>query len=67
MKIEGEVLQVDFTNNGSKDHTMIVTKKTSSEIYLTYHTNDTKNRSFKSLSISPPKAKWIPHLIKGTF
>lgn len=64
---EGEVLQVDFTNNGSKDHTMIVTKKTSSEIYLTYHTNDTLNRSFASISVAYPKAKWVPHLVKTTF
>lgn len=54
-------------NNGSKDHTMIITKKTSTEIYLTYHTTDTLNRSFASLSTSYPKALWIPHLIKATF
>ena len=64
---EGEVLQVDFTNNGVKDHTMIVTKKTSSEIYLTYHTNDTLNRSFASISVTYPKANWVPHMVKISY
>ncbi|MBP3041711.1 amidase domain-containing protein [Bacillaceae bacterium Marseille-Q3522] len=61
---DGEVLQADFTNNGSKDHTMIVTRKTALDIYLTYHTNDTFERSFASISVSYPSARWIPHMLK---
>ena len=49
----GDVLQADWSNDGTKDHTMIVTKKDSrGEIYLTYHTNNTNN-----ISISDSKRK----------
>jgi hypothetical protein len=45
--VPGDILQVDFNRDGSIDHTMIVTKKDSrGTVYLTYHTNDTKDRSF---------------------
>lgn len=64
---EGEVLQVDFTNNGTKDHSMIVTCRTSSEIYLTYHTIDTFERSFASLSTAYPNARWLAHLVFSSF
>jgi hypothetical protein len=64
---EGEVLQVDFTFDGTKDHTMIVTRRTSSEIYLTYHTTDTFERSFASLSTAYPNARWLAHLVFSSF
>lgn len=44
-----DILQMDFTSNGSKDHSMIVTLRTSTMPYLSYHTTDTKNRSLQSL------------------
>lgn len=58
-----DVLQVDFTNNGSKDHTMIVTYVATSTWtpYLTYHTYDTLNRSLSSLISQYPSARWYPH------
>lgn len=64
---EGEVLQVDFENNGSMDHSMIVTRKTASEIFLTYRTVNTFERSFASLSLAFPNARWFPHLIFSQF
>lgn len=64
---EGEVLQVDFTNDGIKNHSMIVTRRTSSEIYLTYHTIDTFERSFASLSTAYPNARWLAHLVFSNF
>ncbi|MBT9147297.1 MAG: hypothetical protein DDT32_01051 [Syntrophomonadaceae bacterium] len=64
---EGEVLQVDFENNGSMDHTMIVTRKTASEIYLTYRTVNTFERSFASLSLAFPNARWFPHMVFSQF
>ena len=64
----GDVLQIDFTNNNSKDHTMIVTLKSSTEIYLTYHTVDTLDRSYGSLCASYPSASFVAHMVKqGTF
>lgn len=56
----GDVLQIDFTNDGPKDHTMIVTYR-SQQPYLTYHTTNTLNRSLSSLQAALPYARWIPH------
>jgi len=61
--LEGEVLLVDFQPDGTKDHSMIVTRKTATEIYLTYNTVDHLNRSFASLSLAFPNARWFPHMI----
>lgn len=45
--VPGDILQVDFERDGTIDHSMIVTKKDSSgTIYITYHSNNTKDRSF---------------------
>lgn len=44
-----DVLQLDFTRDGTKDHSMIVTKKTTTEIYLTYHTSDMINRPLSDI------------------
>lgn len=38
------------------NHAMIVTKRTTDMIYLTYHTNDTLNRSLRSIIASYPGA-----------
>ena len=58
-----DVLQVDFTNNGSKNHAMIVTYVATSTWtpYLTYHSTDTLNRSLSSLISQYPGARWYPH------
>ena len=54
----GDVLQVDFQSDGVKDHTMVVTAKSGSTIYLTYHSNDTHNKSIWDLTSSYPNATW---------
>lgn len=58
-----DVLQMDFTNNGSKDHTMIVTWWNAGTPYLSYHTTDTHNRSLSSLLTQYPLSgtRYIPH------
>ncbi|MEV4643202.1 amidase domain-containing protein [Actinoplanes sp. NPDC049548] len=38
--LPGDVLQADWDANGTKDHTMIVTKVSKGEVYLSYHSND---------------------------
>lgn len=63
----GDVLQADFTSDNSKDHSMIVTYKSSNVPYLTYHTNDTYERSFSSLVSSYPNATWYPHALYYSF
>ncbi|MFD9319858.1 amidase domain-containing protein [Streptomyces sp. NPDC060053] len=52
----GDVLQMDFDRDGSKDHTMIVTAKSGGVPYVTYHSNNTLRRSVASLVSSYPTA-----------
>jgi hypothetical protein len=62
----GEVLQVAF-DGANKSHSMIVTSKNASDIYLTYNSTNTLNRSFSSLVADYPRARWFPHLVHTSF
>ncbi|GAA2581388.1 hypothetical protein GCM10010304_23990 [Streptomyces roseoviolaceus] len=57
----GDVLQVDFDKDGSKDHTMIVTYKSGGEPYVTYHSTNTLRRSVASLVASYPNAYYYAY------
>ncbi|MFD7225885.1 amidase domain-containing protein [Streptomyces sp. NPDC059892] len=58
----GDVLQLDFDKDGSKDHTMIVTSRSQQGVpYLTYHSIDTYNRSVASLIASYPSAAYYAY------
>jgi hypothetical protein len=57
----GDVLQVDFDRDGSKDHTMIVTYKSGGVPYVTYHSNNTLRRSVASLIASYPNAYYYAY------
>lgn len=57
----GDVLQVDFDKDGSKDHTMIVTYKSGGVPYVTYHSNNTLRRSVASLVASYPNAYYYAY------
>ncbi|MEV1063232.1 amidase domain-containing protein [Streptomyces sp. NPDC050263] len=57
----GDVLQVDFDRDGSKDHTMIVTSKSGGVPYVTYHSNNTLRRSVASLVASYPTAYYYAY------
>ncbi|MEU6812203.1 amidase domain-containing protein [Streptomyces sp. NPDC046831] len=58
----GDVLQVDFNKDGSKDHTMIVTSRSSQGVpYLTYHSTNTYNRSVASIIASYPTAAYYAY------
>ncbi|MFJ2743605.1 amidase domain-containing protein [Streptomyces sp. NPDC087440] len=53
----GDILQMDFSNNGSKDHSMITTYRSASGVpYLTYHSRDTYRKSVASIVASNPRA-----------
>ena len=53
----GDVIQMDFDRDGSKDHTMVVTSRDASGVpYVTYHSTNTYNRSVASLVASYPSA-----------
>ncbi|MBM7169660.1 amidase domain-containing protein [Streptomyces sp. G44] len=58
----GDVLQVDFDKNGSKDHTMMVTYRNGRGMpYLTYHSTDTYRRSLASVLASYPDARYFAY------
>jgi hypothetical protein len=58
----GDVLQVDFDKDGSKDHTMIVTYRSPQGVpYLTYHSTNTYRRSVASIVASYPNAAYYAY------
>jgi hypothetical protein len=58
----GDVLQVDFDKDGSKDHTMIVTYRSPQGVpYLTYHSTNTFRRSVASIIASYPTAAYYAY------
>jgi hypothetical protein len=59
--VPSDVLQVDWGNDGTKNHTMIVTARNNGVPLLTYHSNDTHNRSLSNLMTANPGARWLPH------
>nr|WP_203689268.1 amidase domain-containing protein [Streptomyces sp. SID12488] len=58
----GDVLQMDFEKDGSKDHTMIVTYRSAQGVpYLTYHSANTYRRSVASIIASEPNAYYYAY------
>ncbi|MHA5051244.1 amidase domain-containing protein [Streptomyces sp. SD15] len=58
----GDVMQVDFDKDGSKDHTMITSYRSSSGMpYLTYHDADTYRRSVSSILASYPTSAYYAY------
>ncbi|GAA3309687.1 hypothetical protein GCM10020295_75000 [Streptomyces cinereospinus] len=58
----GDVLQVDFDRDGSKDHTMIVTYRSRQGVpYLTYHSTNTYRRSVASIIAAYPSAAYYAY------
>ena len=58
----GDVLQMDFDKDGSKDHSMIVNYRSPQGVpYLTYHSTNTYNRSVASIIASYPTAAYYAY------
>ncbi|MFF4560426.1 amidase domain-containing protein [Streptomyces sp. NPDC001435] len=58
----GDVLQMDFNKDGSKDHSMIVTYRSPMGVpYVSYHSTNTYNRSVASLVASYPTAAFYAY------
>jgi hypothetical protein len=58
----GDVLQMDFDEDGSKDHSMMTTYRGSSGVpYLTSHDADTYRRSLASLIASNPDSAYYAY------
>lgn len=56
-----DVVQVDWTNDGRLDHTMMVTRVVDSSRYVTYHSHDRKNLPLAFLRQQYPSASWRYH------
>ncbi|MCM2387264.1 amidase domain-containing protein [Streptomyces albipurpureus] len=54
----GDILQMDFSNNGSKDHSMITSYVSGGVPYLTYHSTNTYRKSVASIVASNPRATY---------
>ncbi|MER6443128.1 amidase domain-containing protein [Streptomyces sp. NPDC001185] len=58
----GDVMQMDFDKDGSKDHTMITSYRSAGGVpYLTYHDTDTYRRSVQSLLASYPNSAYYAY------
>lgn len=58
----GDIMQMDFDRDGSKDHTMIVSYRSSSGVpYLTYHSVNTYRKSVASIIASYPTAYYYAY------
>ncbi|MFE7166029.1 amidase domain-containing protein [Streptomyces sp. NPDC057616] len=58
----GDVLQIDFDKDGSKDHSMMTTYRSVSGMpYMTYHSNDTYRRSLSSVIAAYPNAAYYAY------
>jgi hypothetical protein len=58
----GDVLQMDFNKDGSKDHSMIVAYRSPQGVlYVTYHSTNTYNRSVASIIASYPTAAYYAY------
>ena len=51
-----DILLMDFDRNKNMNHGMIVTRKTSAQAYLTYHTTDHIDRTMQSILTQYPNA-----------
>ncbi|MGW1073321.1 amidase domain-containing protein [Streptomyces sp. NPDC002537] len=58
----GDILQMDFDGDGSKDHSMITTYRSRSGVpYLTYHSTNTFRKSVASIIASYPDAVYYAY------
>ncbi len=58
----GDILQMDFEGDGSKDHSMITTYKSRAGVpYMTYHSTNTYRKSVASIIASNPDAVYYAY------
>ncbi|MET9885617.1 amidase domain-containing protein [Streptomyces sp. NPDC006430] len=58
----GDIVQMDFNRDGSKDHSMMVTYRSGGGMpYLTYHSTNTYRKSLASIIASYPNAVYFAY------
>lgn len=63
----GDIMQVDWTGDGTWDHTMIITGITGNDVLVTYHSNDQLDFSISKMIGMYPNSKFRVFLLKDTF
>lgn len=63
----GDVLEADWEGDGTIDHAMVVTSKSATDIYLTYHSNNQKDKPFSTILSGNPNAVWYGYLMYSSF
>jgi len=69
----GEILQADWGNTGTINHSMVVTRATpisgtlQNTIFLSGHSNAIHNMAFSTIQARNPGARWIPHMVFSAF
>lgn len=70
---QGDLIFADWEGDGVIDHAMIITWRGCAggcnnwdQIYLSYHTNDTRNKPFPAVARNLPNARFYPYWICGT-
>jgi hypothetical protein len=61
----GDIVQIDYDGDGKWDHTMIITKVTASEIYVTYHWAPSSFVPLTSLKDKYPTARFMGYQLYG--
>lgn len=63
----GDILQADWTGDGSWDHTMMITGITGNDVSVTQHTHNELDRSVLGIIEDNPNVKFRVFLLKNTF
>ena len=63
----GDVVQMDKNRDGRWDHTMIITRITNSDMYMTYHSENKKNISLTQIMSEYRGARFMGYRLKEHF
>jgi hypothetical protein len=63
----GDIVQIDYNMDGKWDHTMIITKVTANEIYVTYHWASSPFVPLTSLMAKYPNARFMGYQLYDQF
>ena len=63
----GDIVQIDYSRDGRWDHTMIVTKIDSNDMYMTYHSRNTRNKPLTQIMAKYPNAQFMGYQLYNSF
>lgn len=63
----GDIMQADWTGDGIWDHSMMITKIDGSDVYITQHSDNLKDKRVSEIIQKYPNVKFRVFLLKNTF